>query len=167
MKKSVLNVIVALTAVFSVSVVNAQSTPEFLYNTCIENGKVVSKQVCRLDPSGNVHKLHLKYEYSYNVKGVIQSCKTLHWNKRTASWENTSIKTFEYNNLQKTVTIYYALWNKKENVFDEPQQKAVYQYFDEEHLVNYTQYRKDILNNDWQINTYFDKNNYLISQINE
>lgn len=168
MKKSVVNLtVIALVALFSTSFVsvNAQSLPEFIYNSYEENGKVISKQVCKMDAYSGMHQPHLKYEYSYTEQGLPQSCTALRWNKKTASWENSHVLTYEYDELISTVTLNYALWSKDNNSFDMPQEKAVYQYLDTENLSYYTQYEKESIDSDWEIKTHFSMNNYFLSQL--
>lgn len=165
MKKSVLTVVlVALVSVF-VSSVNAQVLPEFLYNSYEENGKLLTKQVCKFDPSVSQHKRHLLYEYGYAETGALISCKAFRWNAETSSWENAYIKTYEFDTLSSTVTVNYAVWNKKDKSFDEPCQKAVYQVFGDNHLASYYQYEKETESNDWEIKTHFSMNNYFVSQL--
>ncbi|GEM_PF-262449 len=167
MKKLVLNVVAVLVSLFSVSAMNvsAQTSPEFLYNTEKINGKVISKEVCKMDPSNLIYKLHLKYEYSYDTNDRLKSCKTLRWNDKTAVWENDHILTYEYNNILNTVILNYAIWNERMNEFESPTERAEYQYLENNQLSYYTKYEKESSESDWEIKTHFAMNNYFVSQL--
>ncbi|MDH6305958.1 hypothetical protein M2459_002969 [Parabacteroides sp. PF5-5] len=166
MKKSVLNiVVVAFVALFSVSVssVNAQSLPEFLYNTYEENGVVTSKEICKLNSFDNTHKRHILYEYTYTDNGMLKSRKASYWNEKRNAWEHSAIILYSYNELLNDVTLEYAEWNDSKNDFDSPIERAVYQLSNEQLISSYTLYEKDNSEINWSIKEHFSLDTHFIA----
>ena len=141
MKKSVFTIV--LISMFFVSFASSASAqtvslPKFLYNTSVENGLIVSKEVCKQMETGG-YQYYLKYDYIYTNQGMPASCKTSRWNNQTATWENWSLITYAYDETVSTTTVNYALWNKKGNIFDASKETTFHQYFVDENQYNYVQ----------------------------
>ena len=153
MKRIVFSMMVVMGILFSISIVNvrAQSLPQFLYDINEENGKMISKQVYKLDEATNTHEPYLMREFTYTDSGNINTFKTLRWNKKDNSWNYINLATYEYDNALNTVTIHYALWDKKTNKFNVPKQKVVYQLSENKDATYFTQYEKSSLKGNWDI----------------
>ncbi|MDH6312847.1 hypothetical protein M2137_001632 [Parabacteroides sp. PFB2-10] len=167
MKKSVFTIV--LISMFVVSFassasVKSTSLPPFLYNTSTVEGKIVSKEVCKQMETGDF-KRHLRYDYTYTPQGMRASCKASRWNNQTHAWENWYLITYTYDEIFNKATLDYAEWNKGNQAFDAPKEKAVYQYTADSSLLSYAQYEKKTVEDSWQVKMQFGLNSYLVSQL--
>jgi len=165
MKKSVVKLTVVLVALTIVSIanVNAQSLSGFLYNTTYKEGRMVSKDICKLDKFSGLYNRHLSYEYTYTNDGMLESRKAMRWNNTVRTWENEAVIVYNYDESLSSVTLEYAEWNRKENKFDGPKEKAVYQIMNDRLIFSYTAYEKEDSETNWTIKEHFNINNELMA----
>jgi hypothetical protein len=116
--------VIIATNIFSVS---SQTTPEFFFDKEYENGKVVSSTKYELEYSG----LHVKKylcEYFYDELGNLVKKESFKWNSEESAWTPTYYIQYLYDRIDNHLEASeYAIWNKKENKFNEASEKALYQ----------------------------------------
>jgi hypothetical protein len=167
MKKSVVKLTVVLVAFVAVSIlrVNAQSQPAFLYNSTCEEGRTVSKEICKFNKSSGLYNRHLSYEYTYTDGGLLESRKTSRWNNATREWENEAVIVYSYDELLSRITLEYAEWNKTNGAFDEPKEKAIYHLMGNHLVLSYTAYEKVKPEMNWTIREHFNREDQFMAQL--
>ncbi len=167
MRKSVLNLAVLVVALLSTIAINVnaqkQISSEYLYNTKMENGKVITKSICKLNENTGLYDQHILYKYTYTDNEMMESRITYRWDKNTGSWEVANKMNYEYDELTHTTTIKYAVWNQETETFDEPISKAVYQTLSDHLVTSYSRYEKENVDANWTIKEYFNLDNNIAS----
>lgn len=160
MKKATLSITVLVmliaTALMLIcgTTVTAQTTKSFVYDR-----KENSKTVFSLDQSTLRLTRELKYEYKYDVQGVMTEKKAYRWNHVNNSWRPYYLLSAKTSGNESTLE--YAEWNEKTTDFDKNLQRTLYYVDDTNKILSYTSYRWDMDLLQWQQDQHFLLQHYL------
>lgn len=109
-------------ALFLTSTMKAQGEPNFITNEEVVDNLVVSKVIYRMD--GALYR-HMKYNFTYDDQHRMTSKEALKWDGVREEWTPYFKMTYAYTESQ--ITLEYARWNERSQVYNEEVKKSVYE----------------------------------------
>lgn len=111
MKANIFKVMLATVAMLTVSTISEAAINGKIYNNdVVENGKLMSREVCS-EENGQMMFVS-RMEMEYNVDGQISAKRDYTWNERAGQWQLQ--RTYEYTYTETTYSI--KLTDAKGNV---------------------------------------------------
>lgn len=139
--------------------VNAQNSHKFVYN------KSNDKEIVYLyDSVTYALTPYLKYEFTYNQDGLLQSRKAYRWNVSNNKWNPYYLFTTTFvgeNEIQE-----FALWNSKEKDFTLNKEKLIFHKDGLTDVSTYISFKWNERNDKWEVTDGAQLENYIALLIN-
>lgn len=147
MKTTLLKAVVCVTLVLIGSLnVDLKAQDKFFTNDVVTDGVVTSKMIYR--HNGSLYN-HMKYDFSYDEQGRVTEKEAFKWNSAKSEWMPYYKINLSYADDQ--VVMDYAKWNERKKVYDEAQEKNIYELDGMNTPVALHSYKWDSRNDDWKM----------------
>lgn len=118
---------------------------KFAVNDEALNKVVTSKTIYRYKAAS---RLHLKYDYGYNVEGRLSEKKASKWDEVAEEWTPCYITNFTY--IENQLVVDHSIWNEKNEAYNN-KKKNVYMLDESRAPVAYLSYKWDNNRNEWKV----------------
>ena len=148
--KNAMNVCILVCAVCfltSGNIVKSQTLKQkYYYDSSREDALKPTQTIYQPDQSGNYLVPHLKYYFTYDEAGRVVKKEAHRWNRESKSWKQSYMLNITYE--ESCITVDYAAWSKKEDIYALNRERAVYTLHNEA-LVAYACFKQSQYNGEW------------------